>query len=133
LKEFVNNLREQLARRTNGTTDTLIPASFNLDAEIEAIEEREASHEIGLGKRIHEFRFLELDLRLDRDVLGRYRVTVNQGTERRYSFTILCSPGDYDALRSGYEAITVFLDGDRNPADLPQTDWLKGHFYGFTS
>ena len=44
-----------------------------------------------------------------------YRVTVNQGTERRYSFTILCSPGDYDALRSGYEAITVFLDGDRNP------------------
>lgn len=127
LKKLVQHLHKQLSRRTNGQAQ---PEAFNLDAEIRTIERLEATHDVVLGKRIHEFRFQELDVRLDRDVLGLYRVTVNQGTERRYSFTIVCNPGDYDALRSGYEAITAFLDGDRHLADLPNTDWLKGHFYG---
>ena len=63
-------------------------------------------------------------------MLGLYRVTVNEGKERRYSFTVVCEPGDYDTLRSSYEEITAFLDGDRRLANLPRHDRLKGHYYG---
>ncbi len=130
MKKFVDRLRRRLRAHSDGTA---APKALDLDAEIRAIERAETDRAIAPGKRIHAFRYGELDLRLDRDVLGLYRVTVNQGTERRYSFTIVCPPGDYAALRSGYEAIAIFLDGDRRPADLPRTDWLKGHFYGPSS
>ncbi len=104
--------------------------SVNLTAEIDAIRHVETTTEPDLGKRIHSFRHQGLELRLDRDVLGMYRVTVNEGKERRYSFTIICPPGDYVALHAGYEEITQFLDGDRHLATLPRHDRVKGHYYG---
>ena len=107
-----------------------MPKPIDLTAEIDRIRRVEAAGEIDLGKRIHCFRHQGLELRLDRDVLGMYRVTVNEGRERRYSFTVVCAPGDYDTLRSGYEEITAFLDGDRHLAKLPRHDRLKGHYYG---
>ena len=124
-----NHLGKYLRNGRNGhASSEEVP--IDLAAELALIEHAEANRDIGLGKRIHEFRYRELDLRLDRDVTGMYRVTVNQGRERVYSFTLECPPGDYDALRAGYEEITRFLGGDRHLANLPNHEGLKGHFYG---
>lgn len=129
LKHLFKRLSERLHNSRNGTST--VPASpIDVEAELSRIQHAEASREIEPGKRIHEFRYEELDVRLDRDVLGLYRVTVNQGRERIYSFTIVCPPKDYDTLRAGYEEIALFLNGERHPANLPNSEWLKGHFYG---
>ena len=127
----MDNFFKRLRDHFSSSNGQHIPQpSVNLAAQIEAIQRVEANEELDLGKRIHSFRHGGLELRLDRDVLGMYRVTVNEGKERRYSFTIVCQPGDYDALRAGYEEITGFLDGDRRPATLPRHDRVKGHYYG---
>ena len=125
--DFFKRLSKHFSSR-NG--QAAAPPPVDLTAEIDAIRRVEAAGPIDRGKRIHCFRHQGLELRLDRDVLGLYRVTVNEGKERRYSFTIVCDPGDYDALRASYEEITSFLDGDRRLANLPRHDHLKGHYYG---
>ena len=127
MSDFFKRLRDHFSS-SNG--QHLPKPSVNLAAEIEAIRHVESTATPDLGKRIHSFRHQGLELRLDRDVLGMYRVTVNEGKERRYSFTIVCPPGDYDALHAGYEEITEFLDSDRHLAKLPRHDRVKGHYYG---
>ena len=127
MKDFFKRLNKHFSSQNGQVVE---PAPIDLTAEIDRIRRVEATEEIGLGKRIHCFRHQGLELRLDRDMLGMYRVTVNEGRERRYSFTVVCAPGDYDTLRSGYEEITAFLDGDRRLANLPHHDRLKGHYYG---
>ena len=127
MKDFFKRLSEHFSSH-NG--QALERPPVNLEAEIDEIRRIEAAEEIDRGKRIHCFRHQGLELRLDRDVLGLYRVTVNEGKERRYSFTVVCDRGDYETLRAGYEEITAFLDGDRRPANLPRHDRLKGHYYG---
>lgn len=127
MNDFFKRLRDHFSS-SNGQ-DVQRP-SVNLTAEIEAIQRAEAAQELDLGKQIHSFRHQGLELRLDRDVLGMYRVTVNEGRDRRYSFTIVCAPGDYAALHAGYEEITRFLDSDRRLTKLPRHDRLKGHYYG---
>ncbi len=127
MNNFFKRLRDHYST-SNG--QVIQRPSVNLTAEIDMIRRVETTAEPDLGKRIHSFRHQGLELRLDRDVLGMYRVTVNEGKERRYSFTIVCPPGDYDALHAGYEEITRFLDGDRHLATLPRHDRVKGHYYG---
>ena len=127
LKDFFKRLNKHFSSR-NGQAVTEPPV--DLGVEIDAIRRAESAGAIDLGKRIHGFRHQGLELRLDRDVLGLYRVTVNEGKERRYSFTIVCDPGDYEALRAGYEEITTFLDGDRRLVNMPRHDRVKGHYYG---
>ena len=127
LNSFFQRLRDHYST-SNG--QYIERPSINLTAEIDAIRRVETTAKPDLGKRIHSFRHQGLELRLDRDMLGMYRVTVNEGKERRYSFTIVCPPGDYDALRVGYEEITQFLDSDRHLAKLPRHDRVKGHYYG---
>lgn len=129
MKKLVRHLHHHLTRSRNGHPAAPPPA-VNLETEIRMVQHVEGHEKIEPGKRIHEFRYGEVALRLDRDVLGLYRVTVNQGSERLYSFTIVCPSGDYTVLRAGYETITAFLDGNRHPTQLPNTDWLKGHYYG---
>lgn len=127
MKNFFHRLRKHYSSQ-NGQA---VPRpTLDLEAQIEAIRQVETSHHIDLGKQIHCFKHRGLALRLDRDVLGMYRVTVNEGKDRRYSFTILCPQGDYVALHAGYEEITDFLDGERRLTDLPRHERVKGHFYG---
>ena len=91
------------------------------------IRRAEASEDIDLGKRIHEFRYEELDVRLDRDIAGLYRVTVKQGKERLYSFTVVCPPKDY-AMRDGSQlsssnqvvADTLTIEGEDYPSIIAQ-------------
>ncbi len=127
MKDFFRRLSKHFTSSNGHAVQEPLP---DLQAEIDAIRRVEAAETIDLGKQIHCFRHQGLDLRLDRDVLGLYRVTVNEGRERRYSFTIVCAPGDYDVLHASYEEITAFLDGDRHLATLPRHDRLKGHYYG---
>ena len=129
MKDFFKRFGKHLFSG-DGQAHVPAPSVFNLDAEIEAIRQIEAAGPVDRGKRIHGFIHQGLELRLDRDVLGWYRVTVNEGRERRYSFSIVCDPGDYEALRACYQEITAFLDSDRRPANLPRHERLKGHYYG---
>lgn len=127
MKKLVQRFKKRLAQNKNGHH---IPwPAIDINAEVDAIQRTESAAQIDLGKRIHSFVYQGLELRLDRDVLGMYRITVNEGRERRYSFTIVCASGDYDALRSGYNEIIQFLDGDRGLASLPRHERVKGHYY----
>jgi hypothetical protein len=129
LKNLLAAFRKNLHRTPNGD-GTAEAAPFDLDAQIACVAEAEAERDAGLGRRIYQFRYRDLDLRLDRDVLGRYRVTASEGPQRRFSFTVLCDQGDYAALRDGFAEITRFLDGERRVRDLPRHDRLQGHYYG---
>lgn len=128
----MKNLFRSLRRAVQQTNGTHLPEPErpDLGAEIATIQRAEAATPIEPGKRIHSFPVQELDLRLDRDVLGHYRITAWAGRERQYSFTVACAPGDYDELQRNFEEILHFLEGDRRPADLPDHAGLKGHLYG---
>lgn len=102
---------------------------IDLEELIEEIREREAG-EIPRGRKIHQFEYGIFEVRLDRDITERYRVTVMNGRERVYSFTVKGGEGDYEILREGYDRILEYLDGERNPSGLPDNTTLKGHFYG---
>lgn len=128
MKNFFRSLRQR-ATRTNGS-HAPEPVPLDLSAEIEAVRTLEAAGGIEPGKRIHSFSCQELELRLDQDVMGQYRVTAWEGRERRYSFTIRCETGDYTSLRKAFEGIAHFLRSDRHLARLPDDALLKGHFYG---
>ena len=104
----------------------------DLGKEIESIRNSESDTDIGLGRKIHGFPFHEFELCVDRDITGMYRLVVYQGTERKYSFSIRCKHRDYTALRSGFEEIVKFLEGNRRIADLPKQENLKGFYFGST-
>jgi len=102
----------------------------DLEVQIKAIEKSETEHEQGLGVLIHAFEFHEYELRLDRDITGMYRVVAMEGRERRYSFSLRCAHRDYEGLYSILDEITVYLSGERRIAGLPNSELLKGHYYG---
>lgn len=97
---------------------------------IEQIKAREAANDIPLGKRIHSFHHGNYLIALDRDISENYRVTVYQGRERIYSFSLFANQGNYDILKQAYKRIIDFLDGDQKLSNLPDNDMLKGFFYG---
>ena len=129
MKDLVRRFRKRLAT-TNGNGTHPKEPIINLTREVEVVQEVESEQEIGLGHPIHSFSYEGLELRLDRDITGQYRVTVNEGRERRYSFTFHSAPHDYEALQAGYEEIIQFLNGTRRITTLPNHERLKGHFYG---
>ncbi len=98
-------------------------------AVIEEVKENEQKG-VPLGKRIHTFEYKMMEVRLDCDIASNYRVTVYEGKERRFSFTIFAKQGDYDTLEQVYDRIIGFLDGDRQISELPDDDTLKGFYYG---
>ena len=104
--------------------------AVDIDAQIEAMRNAEADQNIDLGRRIHYFPYRQFELHLDRDITGMYRVIANVGNERRYSFSITCQYGDYEALRTAYEEIFNYLKSNRRIADLPNNERLKGHYFG---
>ena len=103
---------------------------LDLNAQIDAIKQFQEENQPDFGIRIHQFDYKNLECRLDRDITGSYRLCVFEGTERRFSFTIRCESDDYDILRSSFQEIIEFLDGDRRIADLPKTERLTGHYFG---
>ena len=102
----------------------------DISAIINQIKAREESKSIPLGRRIHKLSYRDLDLFLDRDITKNYRVTVYQGRERIYSFSIFANQGNYDILEKGYARIINYLEGERKVADLPADETIKGFFYG---
>lgn len=125
--DFLARIRRRLLQSTNGKA---AHPAFDLDTELALIERAEANRVIPTGRLIHEFTYSGLDLRLDRDMTGSYRVTVNEGAHRVYSFTVACPQKDYHTLRSGYDEIIRFLSGSQAVRELPDNALLKGHFYG---
>jgi hypothetical protein len=97
---------------------------------IEQIRKLEGKNDIALGRRIHSFQYKQYQLDLDRDISKNYRVTVYQGRERIYSFSLFANQGNYDILEQAYKRIIDFLDGDQKLSNLPDNDMLKGFFYG---
>lgn len=97
---------------------------------IRQIKEAEEKKDIPLGKRIHSFSYVDFQLNLDRDITEHYRITVYQGQERIYSFTIFAKERNYDILEQAYSQIITFMEGDRNIGSLPDDEILKGFFYG---
>lgn len=106
------------------------PPPVDLDAELARVRAAERAGAPPLGRLIHRFDVDGLELRLDRDVTGAYRITVNEGAERRYSFTLRAGPGDHDALREAFAEVVAFLRSDRRLVRLPADDRLRGHYYG---
>lgn len=102
---------------------------LDLASLISEIRERESAG-VDLGRRIYQFNYGIFDVRLDRDITEHYRVTVYNGRERVYSFTVMAKEGEYEELKDGYRSIIDFLDGERKPSELPNSNTLKGHFYG---
>jgi len=97
---------------------------------IQCIREKERESNIALGRRIHSFHYKYLDFNVDREITGHYRVTVYQGRERTYSFTVFAKQGNYNILEQAFERIIDYIDGDQNLSELPDDDVLKGFFYG---
>ncbi|HBX64679.1 MAG TPA: hypothetical protein DEG32_00410, partial [Balneolaceae bacterium] len=74
------------------------PPDFNLSGILDRISDKEATNVIEPGRKIHSFHYDLLEIRTDRDITGHYRVTVWQGKERLYSFTVFAKQGEYDKL-----------------------------------
>ncbi|HET6568776.1 MAG TPA: hypothetical protein VFG50_12490 [Rhodothermales bacterium] len=127
MSSFISRLKRSIIHTQNGHAP---PPPLDLDAEVGRVRQAEASGVIPTGHLIHRFTYTGLDLRLDRDMTGTYRLTVNEGGHRLYSFSVICARNDYLALLKAYEEITRFLAGSRAPADLPRRDGLMGHYYG---
>lgn len=113
----------------NGHSSDTTRQELDLGSLIGEVRERESGG-IALGRRIHQFTYGIFEVRLDRDITEHYRVTVFNGRERVYSFTVMAREGEYEVLRDGYRTIIDFLDGERNLSDLPDSQSLRGHFYG---
>lgn len=113
----------------NGSASDRQKEELDLGSLMSEIRERESSG-VDLGRRIYQFTYGIFEVRLDRDITEHYRVTVFNGRERVYSFTVMAKEGEYEELRESYRTIIDFLDGERKPSELPDTGRLKGHFYG---
>lgn len=94
------------------------------------IRKRENAEEIAPGKKIHEFDYALYTLRLDRDIAKNYRITVFQGNERIYSFTVFDNQSNRDILEMAYRKVIQFLKSDQSIKNLPQSDILKGYYFG---
>ena len=103
---------------------------INIQKVISQIQEKEEETDIEPGRKIHSFHYGLFEIRTDRDITGHYRVTVWQGKERQYSFTIFAKKGDFPKLKDAFIEINAFLKGDQKVSSLPKNDVLKGFFYG---
>lgn len=114
-----------------GTTEEkeAVP-DIDIERVLSQIQKKEEVTDIEPGRKIHSFHFSLLEIRTDRDITGHYRVTVWQGKERQYSFTIFAKEGEYPKLRDAFTEINTFLKGDQKITSLPKNDVLKGFFYG---
>lgn len=130
MKRLLSHLKKRLGSSNNGNGTHHHPPPIDLATELAAIQQAEADAAIAPGKLIHRFDYDGLELRLDRDVMGQYRITVNQGELRRYSFSVMSLPKDYDVLARCYDEIIDFLGGSRSLRDLPRHEHLRGHYYG---
>lgn len=97
---------------------------------VDQIKKRESTEEIAPGKKIHEVDYANFELRLDRDIANNYRVTVFLGSERNYSFTIFATKNEFEKLESAYRIIIDFLKGDQKITDLPDSELMKGFYFG---
>lgn len=120
-------LRTFFAPTANGT---MTGPTISVAAQIDIIRSIETNQTIPTGQRIHGFNYANLEMRLDRDVMGTYRLTVNQGRDKQFSFSINCAKGDYEKLSRGLEEVIRFLDGERSFRNLPNHDLVKGYYYG---
>lgn len=83
------------------------------------------------GRKLHTFDWNGWTIRIDVDITRRYRFTLNQGNERRFSFTVLSKPGDYDGLKAAFLHIQKFINDGMPLKKLPRNEVLIGHFYGY--
>jgi head-tail adaptor len=97
---------------------------------IERIRKAEESQKIEPGKKIHAFEYDLFEIRLDRDITNNYRITVFQGNERIYSFTVFITKSEIEKLNEAYKCIIFFLKGDQSISSLPNNDILKGFYFG---
>lgn len=102
---------------------------INLEQILSQIKETE-NQDIEPGRKIHEFDYDNFTLRLDQDITKNYRITVFQGKERVFSFTVFASQSEYEKLKLAYGEIIGYLKGEQKIADLPSSNLLKGFFYG---
>lgn len=97
---------------------------------IKNICETETAREISPGRKIHEFEYGLFTLRLDRDITGYYRITVYQGTDRVYSFTVFATVDEPEKLEEAYRNVIAFLKTEPGVKNLPDSRLLKGFYYG---
>lgn len=93
---------------------------------IEQVKMQEQGSETEPGRKIHEFDYGHFTLRLDRDITKNYRITVSYGNERIYSFSVL----DDQHLEHAYHEVIKFLGGSRSLSRLPNSEKVKGFFFG---
>ncbi|WP_020404049.1 hypothetical protein [Gracilimonas tropica] len=98
----------------------------DIDSIIQKVQQVEENSDIEPGRKIHEFDHGFLSLRLDRDITKNYRITVFQGTERIYSFSI----SEDSVLENALHQILDFLNGSRSFKELPNSETLKGFYFG---
>lgn len=97
---------------------------------INKIKKAEETQEIQPGRKIYAFDYDLFELRLDRDITNQYRITVFKGNDRIYSFSVFVTKQEVQKLDEAYRIIISFLKGDRSLANLPDTDLLKGFYFG---
>jgi hypothetical protein len=111
-------------------TSPLPPPDPQYSSIISQIKKRESSEDIQPGKKIHEIEYHLFSIRLDRDITKNYRITVFLGNERIYSFTVFAKKNGFDKLEEAYKQVIAFLKGERHIAQLPDSDLLKGFYFG---
>lgn len=115
------------------SSDDSPTAESSHDVDISAVIAEVKANEledIPTGRRIHTLEHGSLEIRLDRDITGHYRVTVYEGADRRYSFTVFAKEGEYPILEKAYGEIIDFLEGDRHLSEIPDKEFIKGFYYG---
>lgn len=127
LKHWFNQLKSFFTS-SNHEKDSV--SAVDLDQVVEQIREHTSDMAPEPGRRIHHFYFQHFDISLDMDITKTYRVTVTEGKERVYSFTIYSERENYEKLLTAYKRIIRFLKEDRNLRNLPDDDLMKGFYYG---
>ena len=127
MKKFLNRLKNSITKPNVHEPEW---PPFDINKQIEKIKQTETVQKIPLGQRIISLQYKYLELSLDREITGTYRLIVYEGKDRRFSFSICCNYKDYEALSKSFEEIIQFLDGDRRIKNLPNHENLKGHYFG---
>ncbi|MEQ8523795.1 hypothetical protein [Gracilimonas sp.] len=107
-----------------------LPPEPDFASIIKQIKKQEDTEELQPGKKIHEFEYHLFSIRLDRDITKNYRITVFQGNERIYSFTVFVEKKELEKLDKAYQHVISFLMGDQSISSLPDNDLIKGFYFG---
>lgn len=124
------SILEQLLGKLRSSKKEVPIPEIDLAAQLKRIKQKEAAGNIEPGRKIHSFSYEFFEIRLDRDITKNYRITVYRGNERVYSFTVFVNQAEDKKLEAAYLNILAFLKSDRNPASLPDTNLLKGFYFG---